>query len=150
MRLYSKTGAAQVDDPEYGSFVPDAGGAFDGLPDGMYAKLHGRPGWESEDERALRLASEELERFRDPATLLAEVRRMAEGQGAVTSLLAQALGLTPQAAEVQAPPVSTPAPAALVNAPTPETSAETTMAKSASGRGRGTKAAKSAASDNAS
>jgi hypothetical protein len=150
MRLYSKTGATQVDDPEFGSFVPDASGAFDGLPDGMFAKLHGRPGWESEDERALRLAAEELERFRDPATLLAEVRRMTEGQGAVASLLAQALGLTPPATEAQVSVASPPAPSQLASvsaseAAAPEVAPEAT-AKSAPSRGRGAKAAKSAAS----
>jgi hypothetical protein len=143
MRLYSKTGATQVDDPNFGTFKPDATGAFDGLPDAMYADLHGRPGWESEDERALRVAAEELDRFRDPATLLAEVKRMGEGQGALTSLLAQALGLTPPAATPEA--AVTPTPAETQVSSDAEAPVET--AKAAAPRGRGAKAAKTAVSD---
>jgi len=146
MRLYSKTGATQVDDPEFGSFTPDATGAFDGLPDAMYAKLHGRPGWESEDERALRLAAEELDRLRDPATLLAELRRMSEGQGAVTSLLAQALGVAPPATEVPSGVATDTEPAQPKGESEPKPPAET-AAKSSSTRGRGGRTAKSATSD---
>lgn len=145
MRLYSKTGATQVDDPKFGTFTPDAAGAFDGLPDAMYADLHGRPGWESEDERALRVAAEELDRLRDPATLLAELRKMSEGQGAVTSLLAQALGVAPKAADA---PASTASEASTSKSGSESSPESTATSKSASSRGRaGSKSAKSAASD---
>lgn len=93
MRLYSTTGAIQIDDPEYGTFTPNTTGAFDGLPDAMYAKLHGRPGWESEDERARRVAAEELERFRDPAELLKAVKELGANQGLIAQAVASALGL---------------------------------------------------------
>lgn len=115
MRLYTKTGASQVDDPEFGSFKADAVGAFDGLPDAMYAKLHGRPGWENDAERELRMASEELERFRDPASLLAAVKELSANQGVLATALAQALGLATPAAVVSPPP----APAASAVAPPP-------------------------------
>jgi hypothetical protein len=84
VRLYNTEGATQVDDPEYGTFKLDADGAFSGLPDGMYAKLHGRPGWENDAERAARLTAEQLEKLRDPATMLAELQKMTAGQGALT------------------------------------------------------------------
>ena len=115
MRLYTKTGASQVDDPEFGSFKADAVGAFDGLPDAMYAKLHGRPGWENDAERELRMASEELERFRDPASLLAAVKELSANQGVLATALAQALGLAPAAPAAVVPPP--PAPAASAVAP---------------------------------
>jgi len=141
MRLYTKTGATQVDDPQYGTFTPDDNGAFE-FPDPLGAKLHGRPEWETEDVRATRIATEELDRLRDPATLLAELRKMSEGQGAVTSLLAQALGLAPAAeASAVTPQVETPGPDG--NAETPAEPA----VKATSTRGRGGRAAKSAASN---
>jgi hypothetical protein len=115
MRLYTKTGASQVDDPEFGSFKADANGAFDGLPDAMYAKLHGRPGWENDQERELRMASEELERFRDPASLLAAVKELSANQGVLATALAQALGLAPAAPAAVVP--QPPAPAAPAVAP---------------------------------
>lgn len=174
MRLYNTEGATQVDDPEYGTFSPDVNGAFDGLPDGMYAKLHGRPGWENEAERVARLAAEQLEKMRDPATMLAELQKMSSGQGALTALLAQALGVAPAvAAEVPAVvSVSSEAPevpaevteaAGAVSkseSETPEGSVQETEsaetkapvepaapAKTTSSRGRGTKAAKAATPD---
>lgn len=170
MRLYTKTGATQVDDPEYGTFSPDVNGAFDGLPDGMYAKLHGRPGWENEAERVARLAAEQLEKMRDPATMLAELQKMSSGQGALTALLAQALGVAPAAAaevpvssetpEVPAEVTETAGAVAKSESETPEgsvretESAETKApvepaapAKTTSSRGRGTKAAKAATPD---
>ena len=93
MRLYSKTGATRIDSA-HGSFTPDpSSGAFDGLPNAVYEDLHGRPDWESEDERAHRLASEELDRFRDPAELLKAVKELGANQGLLTQALATALGL---------------------------------------------------------
>lgn len=96
MRLYTKTGATQIGmHPVYGGpFTPNANGAFDGLPEGLFAELHGRPGWETEDERAHRLATEELDRFRDPAELLKAVRELGANQGLLTQTLAAALGLS--------------------------------------------------------
>lgn len=116
MRLYNTEGATQVDDPEFGTFTADANGAIDGLPDAMYAKLHGRPGWENDAERELRTAKEELDRFRDPAELLKAVKEMGANQSALAVALASALGLgkspdtsapAPPAAADPAPPVVT-------------------------------------------
>lgn len=112
MRLYTTTGASQVDDPEFGTFKADANGAFDGLPDGMYAKLHGRPGWENDPERELRITREELDRFRDPAELLKAVKELGANQGVLAAALAQALGIA------QAPAPTDPA------TPASETSAD--------------------------
>lgn len=123
MRLYTTTGATQVDDPEFGTFKPDADGAFDGLPDAMYAKLHGRPGWENDAERVARVAAEQMEKLRDPATMLAELQKMSAGQGALTALLANALGVG-KAVE----PSATPAPADTSDA---GGDASTSVAKSA-------------------
>jgi hypothetical protein len=124
MRLYTKTGAVQIDDPEYGTFTAAANGAFDGLPDGMYAKLHGRPGWESDQERELRVAKEELDRFRDPAELLKAVKELGANQSVLTTALAAALGLTQgaPAAAASETPAATPVPAEAptADAPTPE------------------------------
>lgn len=120
MRLYNTEGATQVDDPEFGTFAPDANGAFDGLPDGMYAKLHGRPGWENEAERTARLAAEQLEKLRDPATMLAEMQKMTAGQGALAQLLASALGVA-----------QAPAPEAPASDPTPTGDAGATVTKDA-------------------
>ncbi len=105
MRLYNTEGATQVDDPEFGTFTPGANGAFDGLPDDMYAKLHGRPGWENEAERTARLAAEQLEKLRDPATMLAEMRKMTANQSEFTALLANALGMAKSAEAETAPAV---------------------------------------------
>jgi hypothetical protein len=121
MRLYNTAGATQVDDPEFGTFKPDANGAFDGLPDPMYAKLHGRPGWESEAERAARLTAEQMEKLRDPATMLAELQKMTASQGELTSILANAF------AAAQAPAAAA---EAQVTPPTPEVTAVEPTAKS--------------------
>lgn len=173
MRLYTTTGAAQVDDPEYGTFTADANGAFDGLPDEMYAKLHGRPGWENDAERERRITTEELDRFRDPAELLKAVKELGANQGVLASAIATALGLTQQPAakaEVPAPVQdAVPASPAVASEPAaeapkdegesseepdkssadePKPPAETPApAKATSGRGRGSKAAKAAGPD---
>jgi len=102
MRLYSKTGATRIDGPS-GSFTPGANGAFDGLPDAVYADLHGRPDWEDEAERTARLAAEQLEKLRDPATMLAELQKMTAGQGELAALLANALRVGQAPAEPEAP-----------------------------------------------
>jgi hypothetical protein len=135
MRLYNTEGATQVDDPEFGTFKPSTTGAFDGLPDPMYAKLHGRPGWENEAERATRLAAEQMEKLRDPATMLAELQKMTAGQGALASLLANALGVAQPASSSAEPanpataavaPAADPAPAA-----TPPAEAEAALVEKA-------------------
>jgi hypothetical protein len=119
MRLYTTTGAAQVDDPEYGTFKAGANGAFDGLPDGMYAKLHGRPGWENDPERELRVAREELDKFRDPAELLKAVKELGANQGMLATALASALGLAPATAPALPTVADTPPPATVTAPPAP-------------------------------
>lgn len=109
MRLYNKAGDCPQIDDELGSFTPGSDGAFE-LPDPVAAKLHNRPGWETEAQRAGRLATEELEKFRDPATLLAAVREMSSNQGLLAQALAGALGLT-------GVPAATPAQASTPGAP---------------------------------
>ena len=173
MRLYTTTGAAQVDDPEFGTFKADANGAFDGLPDAMYAKLHGRPGWENDPERELRITKEELDRFRDPAELLKAVKELGANQGVFAAALATALGVAQQSAAPAPTSVQDavpPAPAdasdsdtevsaaegdssagsdkSPANEPESQTPVETAApAKVTSSRGRGAKAAKTAVSD---
>lgn len=82
MRLYSRTGATALDDPEYGHFDADDQGAFD-FPDDLSDRLHrfhtaGKPAWETDVERQARLIQEEMERRRDPATLMAAVQQLVE------------------------------------------------------------------------
>lgn len=92
MRLYSLTGASALDDPEYGHFDAEDDGGFE-LPEDLAERLHrfhfgGRPSWEDQIERQERLMQEELERRKDPATLL----------GAVESLVKAAEAIQPGAA----------------------------------------------------
>ena len=80
MRLYTRTGAAALDDPEYGHFDADDDGFFE-LPDDLAERLHGfcvggQPLWETDIERQNRLIGEELERRKDPATLLDAVQQI--------------------------------------------------------------------------
>jgi hypothetical protein len=80
MRLYTRTGATALDDAEYGHFEAEPDGGFE-LPDDLADRLHGfavrgRPLWESDVERQHRLAEEELERRKDPATLLGVVEQL--------------------------------------------------------------------------
>jgi predicted trehalose synthase len=127
MRIYTLTGATSVDDPQYGRFNADANGAFDGLPDEMAKRLHsfhlnGKAAWETDAEREQRIVSEELDRMRDPATLLAAIKEMGAGNNAVMAALAAALnapapGSTPAAAKAAAVEAPTPAPA--VESPAP-------------------------------
>lgn len=84
MRLYTLTGATQVDDPTYGSFTAASDGSFE-FPNELSARLHafhegGKPAWEDDAERETRLAAEQLEQMRDPATLLAAVQALASHQ----------------------------------------------------------------------
>jgi hypothetical protein len=80
MRLYTRTGATALDDPEYGHFDANPDGSFD-LPEDLSDRLHGfhlagRPAWETDVERQRRLIGEELERRKDPATLLSAVEQI--------------------------------------------------------------------------
>jgi hypothetical protein len=97
MRLYSRTGATALDDPEYGHFDADLDGGFD-FPDDLSDLLHrfhlrGKAVWETDIERQSRLMEEELERRRDPATLM----------DAVQQLVNAARGVTPAPETEQAP-----------------------------------------------
>jgi hypothetical protein len=80
MRLYTLTGASALDDPDYGHFEADDQGGFD-FPNEVSDKLHrfhvdGRSAWETDIERQNRLMAEELERRKDPATLLEAVEML--------------------------------------------------------------------------
>jgi hypothetical protein len=80
MRLISRTGATAVDDNgEHYTAVDDAGG-FD-FPEDVGARLHsfhagGKPLWETQVEQQNRLIGEEVERRKDPATLLTAVEAL--------------------------------------------------------------------------
>ncbi|MFI5814847.1 hypothetical protein ACIA7S_28310 [Streptomyces sp. NPDC051643] len=120
MRLYSTTGATRLDDPEHGTFDVDEAGGFN-FPDEVSDRLHafhmgGKAMWESDIERQQRLMSEELERRKDPATLLAAVEQLVKAAQATTVLTAVAAGATESvqglAAALAAPEGTTPAPAA--------------------------------------
>lgn len=80
MRLYTRTGATALDDPQFGHFDADEQGGFD-FPDDLSDRLHGfaiggKPLWETDVERQQRLYDEELERRRDPATLMDAVQQL--------------------------------------------------------------------------
>lgn len=88
MRLYSRTGATALDDPEYGHFDANDDGGFD-FPDDLSDRLHGfhaagRPMWETDVERQQRLIAEELERRKDPATLLDAVQQLVQAAKTVS------------------------------------------------------------------
>lgn len=127
MRLYTLTGTTQVKDPVTGTvYEAGADGAFNDLPEDLGIYLHsfhanGKPAWEDDAERARRVQSEQLDKMRDPATLLAELQKMSANQGALASILAGALSAAPQAD-------TTPAPAAVASE-TPSVEAEAPVAK---------------------
>lgn len=80
MRLYTRTGATALDDPEHGHFDADEQGAFL-LPEDLAERLRrfhvgGKPAWETDVERQRRLIHEEMERRKDPATLLDAVEQL--------------------------------------------------------------------------
>jgi hypothetical protein len=80
MRLYTRTGATTLDDPEFGHFEADENGSFL-LPEELAERLRrfhvgGLPAWETDVERQRRLALEEADRRRDPETLLAAVEKL--------------------------------------------------------------------------
>lgn len=102
MRLYSRTGATVLTDPEYGTFEGDENGAFE-FPDDLAERLRRfhvgkQPMWEDDIERQRRLMDEELERAKDPATLLGVVQQLAQlFQGATAAA-------APAVAEAEAAP----------------------------------------------
>lgn len=105
MRLYSLTGATALDDPQYGHFDADDQGGFD-FPDDVSEPLRrfhagGKPMWEDDIQRQNRLINEELERRKDPATLL----------GAVEALVAAARGSAQAAQPADTAPAVKKAPA---------------------------------------
>ena len=80
MRLYPRADQTTIDDPEWGHFDAGPDGAFD-LPEELAEQLrrfhvNKQPLWETDIERQNRLAAEELERRRDPMTLLAAVEQL--------------------------------------------------------------------------
>jgi hypothetical protein len=89
MRLYTRTGATALDDPEYGHFEANPDGGFD-FPDDLSDRLHrfhsgGQPMWETDVERQHRLISEEAARRADPATLLAAVEQLVKAAQATAT-----------------------------------------------------------------
>lgn len=89
MRLYSRTGATALDDPTFGHFDAGPDGGFD-FPNELSDRLHafhanGRPLWETDVERQHRLMAEELERRRDPATLMEAVQQLVNAAKTVST-----------------------------------------------------------------
>lgn len=152
MRLYTLTGATQVDDPQYGRFTVNDSGAFDGLPEALANRLHsfhlnGKPAWEDDAERERRIVAEELDRMRDPATLLAAIKEQGASHDAVMAALAAALGIgavTAPAAAADATPAAVPVAEELPAAPD-DTPSETAPAAPAKRRGRPAAASKTSA-----
>jgi hypothetical protein len=69
--------ASAVDDPEHGHFEPGEDGGFD-FPDDLSDRLlrfhhRGKPAWEADEQRALRMHGEEMARRRDPESLYTAV-----------------------------------------------------------------------------
>lgn len=82
MRIYSRTGATLLDHPEVGQITADDDGGFD-LPHEVAETLlrfgvGGKPLFEDELQRNQRILREEMERRRDPATLMAAMQRLVE------------------------------------------------------------------------
>ncbi|MFC1418596.1 hypothetical protein [Streptacidiphilus cavernicola] len=81
MRLYTRTGASALTDPATGIvYEADEQGGFnfpDDLSDGLRRfAVRGQPMWEDDIERQRRMINEELERRKDPATLLDAVQQI--------------------------------------------------------------------------
>lgn len=103
MRIYSRIGATEINDPQHGRFTAGPDGGID-VPQQVGAqqlRFHsgGQPLWEDIAGRAARLMAEEAERRKDPATLLAAVEQLVA------------------AAKATAPAKPDPAPAAKAEAP---------------------------------
>lgn len=81
MRLYTRTGATALKDPETGTeYQADDLGSFM-LPEELAEQLvsfhiGGQPAWETEIQRQRRLMAEDLERRRDPATMMDAVQQL--------------------------------------------------------------------------
>jgi hypothetical protein len=80
VKLYTRTGAASISNEQHGEFTIAKDGSVH-VPDEFGAYLHrqhigGKPAWEDEAERHARLVAEEVERRKDPATLLAAVEEL--------------------------------------------------------------------------
>lgn len=106
MRLYSRAGQTVLNDPEYGTFEVDPNGGFE-FPEDLGERVHafhigGKPAWETDVERQRRLAQEELDRRRDPATLMDAVQQLVNAAAAVAPTAPQA-----PAVESPAPTVKT-------------------------------------------
>ena len=117
MRLYSRTNAGAIDDPEFGHFDADEEhGGFD-LPDELSDRMHrfhpgGRTAWETEDERAQRLHGDEQARRRDPETLYNAVEQIASITAQLAGLQLAAAGGAQPDPEPEAPPAKAPRKAA--------------------------------------
>lgn len=112
MRLYSRIGAASV---SHGGnlYGPAEDGGFD-LPEDAVALLHGSgvrgaPQWETHVERQHRLIGEELERRKDPATLLDAVQQLVQAASRVAP--------PPVPASEPEPPPAPPAPEVVLEIP---------------------------------
>lgn len=86
MRLFSRTGATAIDAPE-GHFDAGEDGAFD-LPEAVAQRelsfhVGGKPQWETDIGRQHRLVAEEMERRKDPATLLDAVQQIVQAAAAM-------------------------------------------------------------------
>jgi hypothetical protein len=113
MRLFTRTGATALDDPEFGHFEASPDGSFD-FPDDLSDRLHsfhwrGQPMWETDIERQQRLVSEEMERRRDPASLyeaVAQLMQAAKGAAVLSAAPAPvpaAVDAAPEAPVAKAP-----------------------------------------------
>jgi hypothetical protein len=134
MRLYSRMGVIALDDPEFGNFQADAAGAFN-FPDEVSDRLHGfhhrgQPMWETDIERQQRLISEELERRKDPATLLSAVEQLVKAASATTALTAAASGATEATKQLAAALEPAPAEPVTPAAPAKRAPAKRSAAKS--------------------
>jgi hypothetical protein len=107
MRLYTRTGAVALTDPATGRIhKADEQGGFD-FPDELSDRLHrfavrGQPMWENDIERQRRMINEELERRKDPATLLSAVEQILNAAKA-TQAAAPVESLSPEAPADAAP-----------------------------------------------
>lgn len=93
MRLYTRTGATALNDPEFGHFEADEQGGFD-LPEDLALRLHSfhvnkQPMWETDIERQHRTKSEDLERRKDPSTLLDAVEQILSVAATATAHVAK-------------------------------------------------------------
>ncbi|MGA5820815.1 hypothetical protein ACPC54_23480 [Kitasatospora sp. NPDC094028] len=93
MRMYSRTGATVVDDPEHGRFEAGPDGSFD-FPDDLSDRLRrfhvGKQRlWEDAVERQDRQMAEQLEQAQNPATLMSMVAQLTQVVAAIAPAAAQ-------------------------------------------------------------